>query len=50
YAIAIGSIFTFLILIHFRPYIQSFLKTTSLLVSQYLTYPQLIRRYQYLGP
>lgn len=50
YAIATGGIFTFLILVHFRPYMQSFLKTTSLLVSQYLTYPQLIRRHRYLGP
>jgi hypothetical protein len=49
YAIAAGSFFLCLLLFNGRRYIRPFLKVINLQVSQYLIYPQLIHRHQYLG-
>lgn len=50
YAISVGGILLFFMLVNFRPYIEAFLRAVSLPASKHLTYPRIIHRHRYLGP
>ena len=50
YAIAAGCGLFCLLLFRTRHLIESLLETVDLKTSQFLIYPQLIRRHRYLGP
>ena len=50
YAISVGSVFLFLLLISPRSYVKLLITAVSLPTYKHLIYPRVIRRYRYVGP
>jgi hypothetical protein len=50
YAVSVGGIFAFLLLVNTLPYFQASLAFAHRLILQYLVFPQLLRRNRFVGP
>jgi hypothetical protein len=50
YAVSVGGIFAFLLLVNSLPYFQTLLALAHRLTLRYLVFPQLLRRNRFVGP